>query len=373
MSEYPATASLLGLVVGDAFGSRVLLPGDHPSIRDRELPSPPWPWSDDAEMACSIYWVLGQYGEIDQDALAASFAEHFDDRRGYGSGVERMLLRYRAGESWREVAPSAFGTGSWGNGGAMRVAPLGAWFCNDLNKVVAVAEKSAVVTHAHPEGVAGAVAVAVAAALTAAWPSLGPVQLLETVAAWVPVSEVRRRIQAATDLPGSKPVQEVAALLGNGREVSAADTVPLALWIAAHHLDAYVDALWTAAQVAEDLDTVCAIIGGVIAARTGSAGIPVEWRAACEALPPWLPGVALTEPAPAPPPVVPDPMTPQIVVYKGWEFHHPPEGVWSGGMTLVSGETRCSLPNWMDMDDAVRYAEAVRNGKKPRMPRSGRL
>ncbi|MEC3982779.1 ADP-ribosylglycohydrolase family protein [Amycolatopsis sp. H20-H5] len=172
--EYPATASLLGLAVGDAFGSSILLPGDHSSIRDRELPTAPWSWSDDTEMACSIYRVMSQYGEIDQDALAASFAGHFDDRRGYGSGVERMLVRYRAGESWRDVALSAFGTGSWGNGGAMRVAPLGAWFCNDLNTVVAEAEKSAVVTHAHPEGVAGAIAVAVAHPGSAAGDSGAP-------------------------------------------------------------------------------------------------------------------------------------------------------------------------------------------------------
>ncbi|MFD8497192.1 ADP-ribosylglycohydrolase family protein [Amycolatopsis sp. NPDC059657] len=355
--EYPTTASLLGLAVGDAFGSSILLPGDHPSIRDRELPSAPWSWSDDTEMACSIYEILGRHGEIDQDALAASFAVRFDAGRGYGSGAERMLLRYQAGESWRDVAPSVFGGGSWGNGGAMRVAPLGAWFCTDLNQVVAEAEKSAVVTHAHPEGVAGTIAVAVAAALTAAWPALTPLQLLETVASWVPSSDVRRRIEAAIPLSPSTPIREAAALLGTGREVSAVDTVPLALWIAAYHLDSYVDALWTAAEVAEDLDTVCAIVGGVIAARTGSAGIPPEWRAACEPLPSWLPAIG----SPAP-----DPTAPQVFVYKGWEFHHPPEGVWSGGMTLVSGATSCTLPNWMDLDEAVRHAEAARRGRRPR-------
>ncbi|MBP2326736.1 ADP-ribosylglycohydrolase [Kibdelosporangium banguiense] len=281
-------ASLLGLVVGDAFGSRILLPGDHPAVVGRELPASPWPWSDDTEMACSVYLILSRHGEIDQDALAASFAEHFDVDRGYGSGAERMLLRYRNGESWRDVSPSVFGMGSWGNGGAMRVAPLGAWFGADLDTVVTQASKSAMVTHAHPEGVAGAVAVAVAAALAATQPSLDPVELLNAVAARVPAGEVQRRIQVAASLPGSGPVREVAATLGNGREVSAVDTVPLAVWIAAHHLDAYEDALWTVAQVAEDVDTVCAITGGIIAARAGSAVIPAEWRAACEPLPPWL-------------------------------------------------------------------------------------
>jgi ADP-ribosylglycohydrolase len=58
------------------------------------------------------------------------------------------------------------GMGSWGNGAAMRVAPLGAWFAEDLDTVVAEAIRSAQVTHAHPEAAAGAVAVAVAAALS---------------------------------------------------------------------------------------------------------------------------------------------------------------------------------------------------------------
>jgi ADP-ribosylglycohydrolase len=286
--EHPAAAGLLGLAVGDAFGSRILLPGDHPAVAGREVPAAPWSWSDDTEMACSVYLILSRYGEIDQDALAASFAEHFDADRGYGSGAERLLLRYRKGESWRDVSPSMFGMGSWGNGGAMRVAPLGAWFGADLDTVVTQASKSAVVTHAHPEGVAGAVAVAVAAALAATQPSIGAIELLNAVAARVSAGEVQRRILLAAGIPGTSPIGEVASVLGNGREVSAIDTVPLAVWIAAHHLDAYEDALWTVARVAEDVDTVCAITGGIIAARGGSDAIPEAWRAACEPLPPWL-------------------------------------------------------------------------------------
>ena len=77
-------------------------------------------------------------------------------------------------------------------------------------------------------------------------------------------------------------------VLGTGREVAAHDTVPLALWIAARHTDSYEDALWTAARLAEDVDTVCAIVGGVLAAGAGQQVIPDAWRAACEPLPAWL-------------------------------------------------------------------------------------
>jgi ADP-ribosylglycohydrolase len=59
------------------------------------------------------------------------------------------------------------GRGSFGNGGAMRIAPLGAFFADDVERVVVEARRAREVTHAHPEAVARAVAVAVAAALEA--------------------------------------------------------------------------------------------------------------------------------------------------------------------------------------------------------------
>ena len=54
-----------------------------------------------------------------------------------------------------------------GNGSAMRVAPVGAFFADDLKRVSEEAEKSAVITHAHEEARSGAIAVAIATAF--AW------------------------------------------------------------------------------------------------------------------------------------------------------------------------------------------------------------
>ena len=66
------------------------------------------------------------------------------------------LIRGR-GAPWRTVASQAFGgEGSMGNGGAMRVSPVGAYFAEDLDAVVEHAAASAMVTHAHPDGRAGA-------------------------------------------------------------------------------------------------------------------------------------------------------------------------------------------------------------------------
>ncbi|GAA2054475.1 ADP-ribosylglycohydrolase family protein [Catenulispora yoronensis] len=288
-SHLRAVASLCGLAVGDAVGACYFIPLNQPLLTDRRLPPDPWYWTDDTEMACSVFAVLRAKGHIDQDALARSFADHHDFDRGYGAGVNRMLRLIRQeGADWREQAAGMFeGRGSWGNGAAMRVAPLGAWFgADDLDRVAAEAAASAAVTHTHPEGVAGAVAVAVAAAL-AAGTDLAGYEFLDEIAERTPPGLVRDGIGTAmTLLPLTDP-RSAAASLGNGRYISAPDTVPFCLWVAAKRINDYEAAFWDTALVGGDIDTTCAIVGGVVAARVGTPGIPEEWRKRCEPLPDW--------------------------------------------------------------------------------------
>lgn len=75
---------------------------------------------------------------------------------GYGAGAVVILHQIRAGVPWRQAAAAAFGgQGPRGNGAAMRVAPLRAYHADRPAAVAEEAIKSAEVTHAHPEGVAG--------------------------------------------------------------------------------------------------------------------------------------------------------------------------------------------------------------------------
>ena len=284
-----AVASLHGLAVGDALGSCFFIPDNHTALRTRQRPPDPWWWTDDTEMACSIVTVLHRHGRIDQDALAASFAQHHDFDRGYGPGVNRMLrlIRQEDGD-WRQLTAEAWeGRGSWGNGAAMRVAPLGAYFADDPQRAASEAALSAEVTHAHPEGVAGAVAIAVATALAASEPELRGAKFLSTIAEHTPPGLVRDGITNAISLLPLTDPRSAAATLGNGREISAPDTVPFCLWVAAKHPDDFADAFWTTASAGGDIDTTCAIVGVITAARLGTTGIPTEWRERCESLPAW--------------------------------------------------------------------------------------
>ncbi|MEW1719222.1 ADP-ribosylglycohydrolase family protein [Streptomyces sp. NPDC093109] len=288
-----ALASLRGLAVGDALGSQFFVPSNYPLLKRRELPPGDWQWTDDTEMGASVLAVLAVHGRIDQDALARSFADNHDFDRGYGPAVNRMLRLVREGGDWRELAAGLFdGQGSWGNGAAMRIAPLGAWYADDPEQATHQAEVSAYTTHQHREAVAGAMAVAAAAALAAspAGPP-SPEALLDGVVALVPRSAVGAGLRRARDMLDYADAGTVAAVLGSGRRTSAHDTVPFALWSAARALDDYERGFWTTAQAGGDTDTTCAIAGGVISA--GPAGAPPEhWRARTEALPDWLPSAA---------------------------------------------------------------------------------
>jgi ADP-ribosylglycohydrolase len=286
-----ALLALAGLSVGDAFGEQFFVESSvlEYRISNRAEPAGPWFWTDDTNMALSIADVLIEYGTIDQQALAASFAARYDMSRGYGPAMHRILRRITSGVAWEEVAGSEFeGQGSYGNGSAMRVAPVGAWFADDLDRVVEMAAASAVVTHAHRKAVAGAVAVAIAGAL--AWrsrnePASDWLAFLRQVCAHVPDSEVRDRLRRIERFDDQTSTSFAAAVLGVGADLSCVDTVPFALWIAATSFDNFADAMWRAVEEAIDVDTICAIVGGIVAMRVGLDAIPAAWRERTEPLP----------------------------------------------------------------------------------------
>lgn len=283
-----ARQSLLGLCLGDALGSQFFIPANRGHLASRSVPPGPWQWTDDTEMACSVYLTLAVHGEIDQDDLAASFARWHDFDRGYGPATGRMLRLVREGGDWRSLASGLFdGSGSWGNGAAMRVAPLGAYFADDPAEAARQAALSAMVTHVHPEAVAGAIAVAVAAAHAASGP-LPPGPFIDRVQEHVPPGKVHDGIAEARRMLTVADPETVAYFLGNGRQVAAHDTVPFTMWAAARHQADFERAVWATAAAGGDIDTTCAIVGGIIAAGTGHGSLPDTWLRATEPLPSWI-------------------------------------------------------------------------------------
>jgi ADP-ribosylglycohydrolase len=287
-----AWLSLEGLSIGDAFGERFFGVDEHiaPLIARRAMPGGRgWRYTDDTEMAVSIVRQLARAGAVDQDALASAFAHGMDPARGYGAGAYRILMHVRGGGHWRRASRENFrGSGSFGNGAAMRVAPLGAFFAHDLARCIDEARLSAEITHAHDEGIAGAIAVAAAAAI--AWGHHGrnlPLgrEWLRRVRDVVPAGYVRAGIDEALGLPSGTATRAAARALGSGAGVTAPDTVPFCLWIASWYSHDFVEAMWQTVSALGDRDTTCAIVGGIVSLQVGQAEIPAEWRDAREPLP----------------------------------------------------------------------------------------
>ncbi len=309
-----AQLALDGLSVGDALGETCF----HPDNWDAILEDPfataraPWEWTDDTAMALAIYEVLAAHGHIEQDALATRFAERHqaEPLRGYGAGAHRLLDQVARGTPWQTAAEGVFPGGSYGNGSAMRIAALAAYFAADDSATLSEqARLSAEVTHAHPEGIAGAIAVAVAGAY--AWKHGDRCSAMETkrtlfdvVLAHTPLSEVRTGIERAATIdfqPPSEPTprlldygtstvpfdisfEPIVRQLGNGSRICCQDTVPFCIWAAARYLDNYRDAIVNTIRAHGDIDTNCAIVGGIVSLAVGRSGIPEPWLSSREPL-----------------------------------------------------------------------------------------
>jgi ADP-ribosylglycohydrolase len=293
-----ARLSLDGLSLGDAFGQRFFVTDPEPRIAARVMPREPWAWTDDTAMAIEVVEVLAARGEIDRDELARRFGASYarEPWRGYGGTAHGILRDLARGVPWNDAAGAVFdGQGSMGNGGGMRAAPVGAYFAHDLERVAEQARRSAQPTHAHLDGQAGAMAVAVAAA--AAWQLAEDARggalaagagraLLERAAALTPEGPTLDGLRRAVDLSFETAVDDAVAILGSGRRVVSFDTVPFAIWCAARHVDNFEEALWTTVSGLGDRDTTCAMVGGIVALAVGRRGIPEGWLRAREPIDP---------------------------------------------------------------------------------------
>jgi ADP-ribosylglycohydrolase len=234
-------------------------------------------------MALSIVEMLLEEGHIDEDELVGKFAWRFvqEPWRGYGAGARQLLVLYARGNDWRDEVDRIFDGGSYGNGGAMRAAPIGAYFWGDPDRAAEEARRAAGVTHAHIEGQAGAMAVAAATAVLKTAPDLIGEGVLRATLPHVPESKTREGVSRALEL-GPVSAALAAGTLGTGQEIAAFDTVPYCLWVVAHYGDNYEEAIWATLEGLGDRDTTCAIVGGILGPHTV---IPRSWWERREPLP----------------------------------------------------------------------------------------
>ncbi len=270
--------SLLGTGIGDSLGAGVWgLAG-----RGREL-SPFY--TDDTHMmigvAESLIACRGLNGHHMLRVLAENWAR--EPWRGYGPGPPRIFAALRRGEDPALVARSLYPGGSFGNGAAMRIAPLACFYYDvDPSELRRLAYEASEITHTHPLGKEGAALQAYAIALAIRTPPghLDREAFLEALEAFAEHDIYRRKLAAARHLLAQQADKRlVVRTLGNS--VEAFNSVPTAIYAFAA-TGSFEEAVRYAVSLGGDTDTIGAMAGAITGAYYGREAIPGRWLAELE-------------------------------------------------------------------------------------------
>ncbi|MDB5300214.1 MAG: draG 1 [Phycisphaerales bacterium] len=225
-------------------------------------------YTDDTQMMIAVAEALLASGRIEEATLVRAFVENYEPGRGYGQGARRILELMASGGDWSELSRTIFPGGSLGNGAAMRVAPIGLLFHDDLDRVTEEAARSAHPTHVHPVGVEGAQLIALAVALVMRKPQFDKDEFYGELRVRARTEEFQRQLAIAARLG---PEDSVA---GFGSSLEAHRSVATAIACFASSPDSYVEVIARAVGLGDDTDTVAAMAGAISGAHLGVGAIP---------------------------------------------------------------------------------------------------
>ena len=232
---------MIGAIIGDVVGSvyewNNIKTKEFPLFRDGCF------FTDDTVMTVAVAEALMNGGQRDDfiDAMK-KYGRMYPDA-GYGGRFGGWLF-----------SDSRAPDGSWGNGSAMRVSPVGFW-TDSADEVVSLATCSAEVTHDHPEGIKGACAVAEAILL---------IRRADTVEEGK--RQLREMIERKCGYDLSRTLDEIRP--GYQFNESCQDTVPQAITAFLESTD-FEDAIRNAISLGGDSDTLAAITGSIAEAAYG--------------------------------------------------------------------------------------------------------
>ena len=232
---------MIGAILGDIVGAPYEF--DNCKSKNFSLFDPHTLYTDDTVMTVAVADALLEWNGKSREGFKEILIDaiHKWGKRFPQAGYGGRFLSWVLGDSRLPY-------GSYGNGSAMRVSPV-AWYADTLEDTLALARASAEVSHDHPEGVKGAVAVA------------GAIFLART-------GESKESIRAFLS-----QYYELDFTLDDIREDYAFDetcqgSVPEAL-TAFLEGESFEDVIRTAVSVGGDSDTIAAIAGSIAEAYYG--------------------------------------------------------------------------------------------------------
>jgi len=298
---------LVGAVLGDCLGAPVECrhwEGIPTHQVDKQFekyfsdnPSKVYKYTDDTAMARQVAQSLidGQ-GELKNQDLALRFHQEYYNEpwRGYGGSVVEVFSKLsNQGENddcFKPAQEQFDGSGSYGNGAAMRVHPV-AIMASNMQEVVDLASRQSRLTHSHPDAVDGAVLQATAVHLALKTHRSSQQQFIDALKENIPdtssydLSTIQELLGLGDQLKNSEMIQSL------GNDVSASRSVPPAIFSFIREAfdnrpsssgSQFLRVLKTALRFGGDSDTIGSMAGAIAGARFGISSIPKELMRICE-------------------------------------------------------------------------------------------
>ena len=280
-------AKYLGGMVGSALGDAIGELAFTVPKRERLLSSldsvSEFRYTDDTAMAIGLAQSIIRMNGIDQQNLGDTFNTNCQREpwRGYASGPPTIFsLVEKRGISYAEAAREMFaGSGSLGNGAAMRIVPLGLFF-HQASELYNLASLSAQVTHAHPVGMDGAAvqAWAVGSAVKLDPQKEFPLQrYVQGLIDFARTPEIQTKMKLIQKLISEEvSPNEASDMLG--RSVAVHESMPFAIYSFLKYPKSFEECLFCAILHGGDRDTLGAMACAISGAYLGLEAIPPGWR-----------------------------------------------------------------------------------------------
>jgi len=278
--------SLMGTAIGDAVGAG--FEGRYRARREEIAAEADRKktlvYTDDTHMMIGVAESIVQCKGFDGEHMAYTFMNNYESEpwRGYGPGPPYLFRLIRDGEDWDRVAARVYHGGSYGNGSAMRIAPVGVFYYDDFLQLKDVSFRSSQITHSHELGKEGAALQAFTVALAAnIEPSeaINAKKFLDELNRVVSHEIYRKKLVIISDLLTETPgpgFSDLVARLGNG--IEAYNSVPTAIYSFLSHPLSFKEAVLCAISLGGDTDTIGAMTGAISGAYLGVDSIPGKWQ-----------------------------------------------------------------------------------------------
>jgi poly(ADP-ribose) glycohydrolase ARH3 len=275
------TGCLIGVAVGDSLGARHegarLINEDMADLSPR--------YTDDTVMTIGVAESLVTHRDFHYWHMTDRLMRLHEKEpwRRYGNTTTRVFRMMRHGRLGfgmldRDVYPE----GSFGNGAAMRVAPVGLLYHDDPRALRDIAFHCASITHSNELALEGAVlqACAVALAVHARPGSINTTEFLAALRMITQNKPYQEKLKTVIRFRDSGcERQEVISQLGNSG--AALGSVPTAIHSFLANPD-FKSALLYAVSLGGDADTIGSMTGAIAGACYGIEGIPSQWRETVE-------------------------------------------------------------------------------------------